>query len=138
MPAAYIRLWTLIFLGLLSPLEVTLAQSTTAISDCQNSCSGHGLCSNHPLFICSCDEGWGADSDVAEYKAPDCSLQTCPGGRSWFSIPTSATAAHDLRECSGNGVCQRDLGECQCFPPWTGAACDRINGFLSVPGMDPA
>ena len=77
MPAAYIRLWTLIFLGLLSPLEVTLAQSTTAISDCQNSCSGHGLCSNHPFFICSCDEGWGADSDVAEYKAPDCSLQTC-------------------------------------------------------------
>lgn len=134
MPAAYIRLWTLIFLGLLSPLEVTLAQSTTAISDCQNSCSGHGLCSNHPLFICSCDEGWGADSDVAEYKAPDCSLQTCPGGRSWFSIPTSATAAHDLRECSGNGVCQRDLGECQCFPPWTGAACDRINCFSQCSG----
>lgn len=119
---------------ILTKIIVVNSQSTVAISDCQNGCSGHGVCSNSPYFICSCDEGWGATTDLADYKTPDCSLRSCPGGRSWFGIPTSTIAAHSMKECSGNGVCQRDLGECLCFPPWTGAACDRVECFLQCSG----
>ncbi len=118
----------------INPIVTVYSQSNIAISDCQNSCSGHGRCSNSPYFICSCDEGWGAATDIAEYKTPDCSLRTCPSGKSWFGIPSSTTAAHDLTECSGNGACQRDLGECLCFPPWTGAACDRVECFNQCSG----
>jgi hypothetical protein len=39
-----------------------------------NSCNGHGTCS---LFssTCVCDPGWGADTDVAAYRSPDCTLR---------------------------------------------------------------
>lgn len=42
-------------------------------------CNGHGDCvgSTMATAICSCWEGWGAASDIATYKAPDCSLSTC-------------------------------------------------------------
>lgn len=111
---------------LLCVLESVRSQQLVAVSDCQNGCSGHGICSNSPNFICECDEGWGHSGDIADFKSADCSLRICPAGRRWFDIPTSATAAHVLKECSGNGICQRDLGECLCFTPWTGAACDRL------------
>jgi hypothetical protein len=39
---------------------------------CPNACSGHGDC-DYAAAKCTCFDGWGADGDVAEYKAPDCS-----------------------------------------------------------------
>lgn len=33
--------------------------------------------------------------------------------------------AHFYAECSGKGACQRDTGICQCYPGYTGAACQR-------------
>lgn len=38
----------------------------------QNYCNGHGLCRN-TYSQCDCYAGWGAASDIATYKAPDCS-----------------------------------------------------------------
>lgn len=48
---------------------------------CENQCSGHGKCLSGSK--CSCYEGWGAESDVTDYRAPDCSAKTCPAGYSW-------------------------------------------------------
>jgi hypothetical protein len=39
-------------------------------------CSGHGVC-DPSVSICHCFEGWGADTDVATYKTPDCSARGC-------------------------------------------------------------
>ncbi len=34
-------------------------------------------------------------------------------------------AAHANAECSNMGKCNRATGECQCFKPFTGAACEK-------------
>ena len=73
----------------------TLSEAQTCAS--LNSCSGHGTC-NPSTDVCSCFEGWGAASDIAYYKSPDCSLRTCPVDKSWGDIPTSPTEAHGLAE----------------------------------------
>jgi hypothetical protein len=39
----------------------------------QNNCNGHGICRNTYSY-CDCYVGWGAKTDIADYKAPDCSL----------------------------------------------------------------
>jgi hypothetical protein len=36
-----------------------------------NNCNGHGTCDT-VNSKCNCFAGWGADSDLATYKAPDC------------------------------------------------------------------
>jgi hypothetical protein len=38
-------------------------------------CNGHGRC-DALTKTCACFEGFGAASDVAVYKSPDCSLRT--------------------------------------------------------------
>ena len=94
--------------------------------DCsmQNNCNGHGTCLT-ATSVCSCYEGWGADTDVAFYKAPDCSLRTCPSDRAWSDVPISATQAHSVQECSNRGTCDRSTGLCTCFDGFTGTACQR-------------
>ncbi len=39
-----------------------------------NNCNGHGTC-DAENSRCACFMGFGADTDVALYKAPDCSLR---------------------------------------------------------------
>lgn len=96
------------------------------IADCasQNFCNGHGTCQN-TTSTCVCYDGWGSSNDVAFYKAPDCSLRTCPSDRAWADIPSSPTTAHAIMECSNRGVCNRQTGTCTCFEGFTGAACQR-------------
>ena len=67
-----------------------------------NYCNGHGVCIESNS-TCNCYEGWGADNEIASYKAPDCSVRTCPSGRAWGALPTSTTDAHPLAECSNMG-----------------------------------
>lgn len=40
-----------------------------------NNCNGHGRCVTSSK-TCICFEGFGADTDIANYKSPDCSLRT--------------------------------------------------------------
>lgn len=40
-----------------------------------NNCNGHGRC-HTASKTCTCFEGYGADTDISNYKSPDCSLRT--------------------------------------------------------------
>jgi len=113
--------------GNLAVVVVALLQSVRV--DCEscsefNFCNGHGTCVE-ATSTCSCFEGWGAATDMMTFKAPDCSLRTCPAGLAWGDVATSATSAHALAECSNRGICDHGLGECRCFDGFTGAACQR-------------
>mmetsp|Transcript_26866 Transcript_26866/g.56128 ORF Transcript_26866/g.56128 Transcript_26866/m.56128 type:complete len:267 (-) Transcript_26866:37-837(-) len=90
-----------------------------------NNCNGHGTCTVS-TGKCSCYEGWGADTDKAYYKAPDCSKRTCPSGRAWGDVPTTTSNAHALAECSNMGLCDRTSGACNCFDGFAGDACQRM------------
>jgi hypothetical protein len=56
---------------------------------------------------------------------PCASSGVCPAGKAIADIPTGTNKAHALAECSNRGRCNRQSGQCQCFPPFTGAACEK-------------
>mmetsp|Transcript_27499 Transcript_27499/g.84373 ORF Transcript_27499/g.84373 Transcript_27499/m.84373 type:complete len:253 (-) Transcript_27499:497-1255(-) len=92
-------------------------------------CHGHGRCVSatrgSPTMTCDCFDGWGSAKDTAIDKMLDCSQRTCLAGIATSDLPRSATDAHPARECSGNGLCDRETGRCLCFPSWEGSACER-------------
>jgi hypothetical protein len=92
--------------------------------DMQNHCNGHGVC-DHCTRTCKCLEGWGADTDVSLFKARDCSRRVCPQGAAFVDVPTGATTAHAMAECSNKGTCDFTTGQCICFEGFTGHACQR-------------
>lgn len=51
-----------------------ILQICAASSPCYflGSCNGHGDC-DATTYTCICYEGWGASTDIAIFKAPDCS-----------------------------------------------------------------
>ncbi|ETM42172.1 hypothetical protein L914_12138 [Phytophthora nicotianae] len=89
-----------------------------------NNCNAHGRC-DALTKTCTCYEGFGAPTDITNYRSPDCSLRTCPAGPSWGGIPTSATISHPKEECSGAGVCDRTTGTCICYYGFEGSVCQR-------------
>lgn len=111
----------LLLLLVLAFLPSSSAQGCGMLSNC----NGHGTCTLS-TGKCNCYEGWGADTDIAYYKAPDGSKRVCPAGRAWGDVPTSATSAHALTECSNRGTCDRGSGACTCFPGFAGDACQRM------------
>ncbi|GBG27351.1 Tenascin, partial [Hondaea fermentalgiana] len=59
--------------------------------------------------------------------ALDCSLRSCPTGPRWSGKPFDVSTAHTgAVECSNAGTCDRERGECDCFPGFTGDACQRV------------
>jgi len=78
-----------------------------------------------------------ADYLKVHYTGADCSEMTCPRGMSrfkhdtaspWFTDDASLswyTTHTDNVECSDAGMCDRSSGDCQCFPGYTGSACQR-------------
>lgn len=102
-----------------------LLQTIDAVCVALNNCNGHGRC-NYITSSCVCDSGWGASTDIALYRSPDCSQRTCPAGKAWGDVPTSATKAHHLMECSNKGLCNRETGECECYSGYSGPACNRV------------
>jgi len=105
---------------------ISLVSINRAVADCSmlNFCNGHGVCHNKNS-TCECFEGWGNPKEIATYIAPDCTQRTCPTGPAWGNIPTSATAAHGVAECSNMGHCDRTTGMCRCLKGFTGKACER-------------
>ena len=113
--------WISFLIFLFSPFIIKEARS-----DCSslNYCNGHGTC-NGNVNLCICDSGYGAPSDVTQYRAPDCSARSCPSHRAWTELPTPSGQAHSIVECSNRGTCDRNTGTCSCFSGFTGPACQR-------------
>lgn len=100
-----------------------------------NSCSGNGVCDT-VNSKCNCFNGWGSASDVALYKAPDCSQRTCPASNAWVDVPTGPYTAHAIAECSNAGLCDRTAGRCRCFVGYEGEACQRC-AWTGAPARPP-
>ena len=91
-------------------------------------CHGKGVC-DYCSSKCNCFAGYGRRDDLIQKGhdiAPNCSQQVCPSGRAISDVPTGHNKAHAIAECSNAGQCNRETGTCECFEPWTGAACDRM------------
>ena len=50
---------------------------------------------------------------------------TCATGVAWADKAYATDTAHSEIECSNAGICNRGTGICNCFEPFTGAACQR-------------
>jgi len=108
-------------------LQITVAALTlgVATAHCPNHCSGHGICKTMLHYgdaggfeVCDCFKGW---------IEADCSERTCPVEYAWTDAPDRLGNFHGYSECSNRGLCDRFTGECECFPGFTGHACQRIN-----------
>ena len=91
-------------------------------------CHGNGVC-DYCSGTCRCFEGFGKYDDLTQPGrdiAANCSQRVCPRGRAIADIATAPNTAHAMAECSNAGLCDRESGNCKCFPPWTGASCNRM------------
>ncbi|KAG6949191.1 hypothetical protein JG687_00015032 [Phytophthora cactorum] len=91
-------------------------------------CSGHGYCTGSPSYRCICEQGW---------TTGDCSSRKCPSGPSWFTAPSSSNTVHNQwTECSDAGICDRTSGQCSCYTPFEGAACEymKCSGYPACSG----
>lgn len=80
-------------------------------------CSGHGIC-QAVTYQCKCNAGW---------EGGDCSLISCPKGRSWYDYPTANNVAHTtLTTCADKGLCDFASGACTCDTNYFGEACQYL------------
>lgn len=87
---------------------------------CDNGCSGHGTCLLHG--VCECWDNWGVG---LSHLSGDCSERICPYELAWVDNPNVYGTRHRYAECANRGVCNRDSGECECFPGYEGKGCQR-------------
>lgn len=113
---------TAAFLCIFVRMEGTEAGNT----DWLNNCNDHGIFSSTTLR-CACFDGWGSATDISDFKDPACAFRVCPPGKRWHDVPSATNTAHQLAECSGVGLCDRNSGECQCPDGYGGRACDRLD-----------
>jgi len=126
-------------------------------AECPNGCSGYGTCNAYDTCTCDakhmgndcsqrmCQFG-KAHSDIAKGDLNGDGVVTGPddivivnsekyryGTTEGFphlkdtDLTTITQTAHEWAECSAKGYCDRATGECQCFPSYDGAACQRAS-----------
>ena len=101
------------------------------------------------IYGCLCESSWPVglghgEFQVAEYFGSDCSKRRCPSGDDPLTTNVNETDCHGKShngagttagmlgdsgngchvECSNRGTCNYALGYCQCFPGFTGIACE--------------
>lgn len=109
------------FLNMLA-LLIFATVLAVAFSNCDNACSGHGTCMTDD--VCNCYDNWGVGMS---HDSGDCSDRICPYEIAWVDNPNKQGAFHKYAECAGRGICDRTIGECQCFAGYEGKACARAS-----------
>jgi len=101
---------------------IVLALATIGLvsAGCDNSCSGHGTCDLKSK--CTCYDNWGLG---LAHDTGDCSQRICPYEFAWVDTPDKSGNHHKYAECAAKGICNRDTGECECFPGYEGKGCQR-------------
>eukprot|EP00520_Triparma_pacifica_P001928 CAMPEP_0118654646 /NCGR_PEP_ID=MMETSP0785-20121206/12504_1 /TAXON_ID=91992 /ORGANISM="Bolidomonas pacifica, Strain CCMP 1866" /LENGTH=290 /DNA_ID=CAMNT_0006547327 /DNA_START=196 /DNA_END=1065 /DNA_ORIENTATION=- len=100
-----------------------------------NNCNGHGKC-KYNYNECECQEGYGSPREIAMLgfrPSYDCSKKVCQFGYAWGDQPQpNSTAslshtdkAHEQKECSDMGICDREEGLCECFVGYRGSSCNK-------------
>lgn len=89
---------------------------------CDNQCSGHGTCLTDD--VCDCDDNYGLG---LAGDSGDCSEKICPFEIAWVDNPDKSGRFHKYLECSGKGICNREVGDCECFFGYEGKACARLS-----------
>ena len=98
-----------------------LLLAASAYAYCPNGCSGHGSCGADDRCTCHLRP----NNDTA-WQAADCSERTCPKDTAWVKYPVAGhNDVHGMAECSNQGSCDRKSGECDCFPGYSGAGCQK-------------
>ena len=72
--------------------------------------------------MCTCYDNWGLGLG---HLSGDCSQRVCPYEFAWVDSPNKQGRFHKYAECSNRGICNRDTGDCECFPGYEGKACAR-------------
>jgi len=101
-------------------LGLFLSFLASAQAGCDNACSGHGTCQLDG--VCDCYDNWGMG---LSHDSGDCSDRICPFELSWIDNPDPNGDRHQYAECAGRGICNRESGDCECFPGYEGKACQR-------------
>jgi len=101
-------------------IAVFVSVIAAVYAGCDNGCSGHGECNLHG--VCKCDDNYGLG---LSHLSGDCSERICPYDTAWVDTPNHAGYHHKYAECSNRGICDRQTGECDCFPGYEGRACKR-------------
>jgi len=99
---------------------IAVLVATAVAGGCDNDCSGHGTCTQNG--VCACWDNWGMGMGL---DSGDCSQRICPFEFAWVDTPDKLGNHHRYAECSNRGICDRDSGECECFPGYEGKACAR-------------
>lgn len=105
---------------MLQIFAVALSFLAVVNAGCDNACSGHGICGERG--ICSCYDNWGLGMSMF---SGDCSQRVCPFEVAWIDTPDKRGGHHKYAECAARGLCNRESGECECFPGYEGKACAR-------------
>jgi len=107
---------------LLLALLATIMAPVVLGASCDNACSGHGTCGQNG--VCTCFDNWGVGLGRL---SGDCSERICPFEFAWVDTPDKLGNHHKYAECSNRGICDRETGECECFPGYEGKACARTS-----------
>lgn len=132
-----------------------LALLGLAASECPNACSGHGDCGAYDM--CTCWRNWQAadcsertcpfgmahvdtpkgdldhDNDVDTNTVITNHYVYKYGTQEKFPAMKDSTGtvltntAHFYMECSNKGLCDREMGTCECFEGYEGSACQRAS-----------
>jgi len=103
-------------------LVVAALLAVATAGGCDNDCSGHGTCLQNG--VCACYDNWGMGMGL---DSGDCSERICPFEFAWVDTPDKLGNHHKYAECSNRGICDRDSGECECFPGYEGKGCARTS-----------
>jgi hypothetical protein len=98
-------------------------------SECPNDCNGNGVCVTEKILAHMAGKIYSAPWDSEKesgcfcdvgFRGPACDQQECPSG----SDPLGGHGNESGRDCSGRGICNYQMGTCNCFSGFFGTKCE--------------